>query len=116
MGRIAKRVPMDFDWPLHEVWEGYLLSDRLSEDECEACGGDGLSTEARAIADTFYPHQISWQDQERANRLAWHDKIGQAEVDNLIARGRLRTWVRGEGDERGHWESLPRTAEEVNAQ
>ena len=23
MGRMLKRVPMDFDWPMHKVWEGY---------------------------------------------------------------------------------------------
>lgn len=27
MGRTLKRVPMDFDWPLGEVWKGYLHSD-----------------------------------------------------------------------------------------
>jgi hypothetical protein len=24
MGRELRRVPMDFDWPLHKVWDGYL--------------------------------------------------------------------------------------------
>lgn len=24
MGRVVKRVPMDFDWPLGKVWKGYL--------------------------------------------------------------------------------------------
>ena len=24
MGRILKRVPMDFPWPIGEVWDGYL--------------------------------------------------------------------------------------------
>ena len=27
MGREVKRVPLDFDWPLEEVWEGYLSKD-----------------------------------------------------------------------------------------
>jgi hypothetical protein len=115
MGRIAKRVPMDFDWPLKKVWEGYLMPDRLREDECAACGGDGLTREARAVADTFYPHQIEWGNTAKANALAWHDKIGQAEVDYLVKKGRLRTWVPGEGGEGGSWHSVPRTAGEVNA-
>ena len=110
MGRVAKRVPMDFDWPTGQTWEGYLMPDHLCEPECGTCGGDGLTPEARAIADTFYPHQIEW------GALAWHDKIGQAEVDHLLKKGRLRTWVPGEDGERGKWEKLPRTAADVNAQ
>ena len=38
MGREIKRVPMDFDWPLHKEWEGYLYpdyDDSLSEEEEE---------------------------------------------------------------------------------
>ena len=115
MGRVAKRVPMDFDWPTGQTWEGYLMPDRLCEPECGTCGGDGLTSEARAIADTFYPHQIEWGNTAKASALAWHDKIGQAEVDHLLKKGRLRTWVPGENGERGTLESRPRTAADVNA-
>jgi hypothetical protein len=24
--RVVKRVPMDFNWPLHQVWDGYLAA------------------------------------------------------------------------------------------
>lgn len=116
MGREAKRIPLDFGWPLKKVWEGYLLPESLHEEECQKCAGSGLSPEAGALSETFYPHQIgSRYGRQHEERLAWHDKIGQAEVDNLLAEGRLRTWVPGENGERGHWESLPRTADEVNA-
>jgi hypothetical protein len=37
MGREAKRVPMDFDWPLKKVWDGYLLPDELCGPECPNC-------------------------------------------------------------------------------
>lgn len=114
MGREVRRVPLDFDWPQGEAWEGYLMPDRLREPKCSTCTGDGYTPEARAIADTFYPSQIGYGKQ--ADALAWHDKIGQAEVDNLITKGRLRTWVPGENGERGTWEKLPRTAEDVNAE
>lgn len=110
MGREARRVPLDFDWPQGEVWEGYVMPDRLREDECEACDGEGYSPEAQAIANTFYPHQIEWGNTDKARRLAWHDKIGQAEVDNLIEHGRLRVWREGE------WRAEPRSAAEVNEQ
>lgn len=115
MGRETKRVPLDFDWPLKKTWSGYLMPDRLNETRCEQCDGEGYSPEARAIANTFYPHMISWDANGQREQLAWHDKIGQAEVDNLVKRGRLLTWVPGEAGERGHYENRPRLAAEVNA-
>lgn len=125
MGREVRRVPLSFDWPLNEVWKGFLMPDELSLPPCPDCVYDqrqglfaqafgltpqptGYSPEAFAISNTFYAHQIGSGPQ--AAMLAWHDKIGQAEVDNLIAEGRLRTWNR----ETRTWESLPRTAAEVN--
>lgn len=26
MGRIVRRVPMAFDWPMNKIWPGYMLS------------------------------------------------------------------------------------------
>lgn len=37
MSRILKRVPMDFDWPIGKVWEGYL-----SKPEYDPPSGDGF--------------------------------------------------------------------------
>lgn len=119
MGREIKRVPVDFDWPLNKVWQGYLMPDSLHERECADCVGEGYGREARAVANTFYPHQIEWDNTEKANALAWHDKIGQAEVDNLIAEGRLCVLRRREPTEDNpldwEWVSEPRTADEINA-
>lgn len=117
MGRTLKRVPLDFDWPLNKVWEGYLTPDHLCFPKCSTCDGDGYSVEARAIANTFYAHQIR---SPFADALAWHDKIGQAEVDHLIERGRLMTLVKREPTDDNprdwEWVGLPRTSEEVNAE
>src|ERR1700733_7323918 len=35
--REVRRVPLDVDGPRGEVWEGYLMPDRFSEEPCEAC-------------------------------------------------------------------------------
>ncbi len=48
--------------------------------------GTGLTPEAYAISQTFYPHMIGGP---MAERLAWCNKLGQKEVDYLIAKGRL---------------------------
>jgi hypothetical protein len=37
MGREVRRVPADFGWPLHKVWEGFLEPERLHEDKCPDC-------------------------------------------------------------------------------
>lgn len=47
MGRVAKRVPVDFDWPIGKVWEGFLLPEDLEALSCEACAGYG-ATSARS--------------------------------------------------------------------
>lgn len=44
MSREVRRVPLAFDWPLEEVWEGYLMPDRLDEVTCQECGGKGQTT------------------------------------------------------------------------
>lgn len=120
MGRNVRRVPLDFDHPLNEVWPGFLSP--YDFPPCKDCDydapptimdrlfptprhGSGYTPEAYAIAQTFYPHMIGGP---MADRLAWCDKLGQAEVDNLIEEGRLRVW-------RGEWVKEPRTAAEVNA-
>lgn len=108
MSRELRRVPLDFDWPIGELWSGYLTPEELILPQCATCGGDGYSIEAKAVANTFYAHQIgSWD--ARGKELAWSDKLGQAEVDHLVEQGRLRTWRDGE------WHSDPRTADEINA-
>jgi hypothetical protein len=51
MGREVKRVALDFDWPLNEVWEGFLSPDRFSEIPCEAC----CYEKAPTIMDRLFP-------------------------------------------------------------
>ena len=39
MGRLLKRVPLDFDWPLNQIWKGYHHPYAMLD--CKACGGRG---------------------------------------------------------------------------
>lgn len=41
MGREARRVPLDFNWPQGETWHGYLTPDRLHEQPCPDCRHGG---------------------------------------------------------------------------
>lgn len=52
--RTLKRVPLDFDWPLNEVWRGYIMPDHLQELPCEACDGSGYSLMASYYKDLWY--------------------------------------------------------------
>lgn len=54
MGRVIRRVPLDFSWPMHEVWPGFLLPDRLSADDCSVCSGRGYSEHAIYFQDLWY--------------------------------------------------------------
>lgn len=54
MSREVRRVPLDFDWPLRKVWDGYLTPDALREDDCATCGGTGYSAYARRQQDRWY--------------------------------------------------------------
>lgn len=40
MGREIKRVPVNFDWPIGEVWFGYTLENL----HCKACNGKGKAS------------------------------------------------------------------------
>ena len=54
MGREIKRVAVDFDAPLGEVWAGFLRPDSLDEEKCLTCDGSGYSTYARHMQGRWY--------------------------------------------------------------
>jgi hypothetical protein len=53
MGREIRRVPLDFDWPLDQVWEGFLSPDKFDETPCPDCES-GYSPEAQNLHDLWY--------------------------------------------------------------
>lgn len=53
--REVRRVPLDFDWPQGEVWEGYLMPGKFGEEPCEACCYD----RAPSIMDRLFPQPRS---------------------------------------------------------
>ncbi|WP_329126128.1 hypothetical protein [Streptomyces sp. NBC_01353] len=53
MGREVRRVPLDFDWPLNKVWDGYLMPDRFTETPCADCK-NGYSPHAQNLHDLWY--------------------------------------------------------------
>lgn len=53
MGREVKRVPLDFNAALDEVWHGYLAPDRFAEIPCPNCR-NGYSPSAQYLHDLWY--------------------------------------------------------------
>lgn len=53
MGREARRVPIDFDWPLNQVWNGYLLPEHFHEQTCPDCD-HGLTADGQLIQGIAY--------------------------------------------------------------
>ena len=53
MGREIRRVPLDFNWPLDQVWEGFLSPDKFDETPCPDCQ-IGYSPEAQNLYDLWY--------------------------------------------------------------
>lgn len=133
MGREVRRVALDFQWPLHQVWEGFINPHHESVN-CPHCEGSGAGPEARALHQLWYGYvpfdpastgstpftedtpEVRWfaernypsssqrlpyEDPEsmartEARRLIrmwnnmWSHHLSQADVDVLVAEGRLR--------------------------
>ncbi|MFG2046181.1 hypothetical protein ACGFIW_01955 [Micromonospora sp. NPDC048935] len=54
MGREIKRVPLDFDAPIGEVWTGYVMPDDLRGEQCGTCDGGGYSQAAKHLHKMWY--------------------------------------------------------------
>lgn len=110
MEREVKRVPLDFTWPLHKVWQGFINPFNSLRESCPACDGSGQNPETKQISD-------DWYDFGGTGRR-WCDQITQDEVDALAKGGRLHDFtshfVPGKGWVANDPPTIP-TAEQVNA-
>jgi hypothetical protein len=92
MSRQLKRVPMDFDWPLHKVWSGYLTP--YSSQDCPYCERSGYNEETRKISEGWYafdnPRYVWLDSHHRYNDNAWKYHLTEVEIDALWEQKRLR--------------------------
>lgn len=54
MGREIKRVATQFDWPLSQVWRGYVNPHSDGSRRCQACEGSGYSPEGALESARWY--------------------------------------------------------------
>lgn len=109
MGRKVRRVPEGWDWPVGQIWKGYLSP--YAYHRCKHCDGYGLKpgTPYKDLCDTWYDFE--------GTGGRWCNKITQDEVQALVDNNRLIDWTHDWVD--GEWvrkdgEPVP-TAEEINA-
>lgn len=101
MSREIKRVPLDFDWPLGEVWGGFVNPHTDGLERCEFCGGSGSSSALLKLRNMwYYGNELGlpvgdWQ--EKALRV----NLTQEDVNFLVDEGGLcdlaKQYVKGEG-------------------
>lgn len=53
MGRVLRRVPLDFDWPLNRTWDGFIKPAELRERPCPDCER-GYAPDAERLFDLWY--------------------------------------------------------------
>lgn len=85
MGRVLKRVPMDFDWPLEVIWKGYL--NPYEAIKCKPCGQSGLNPETKAIQDEWYDLDSMHIPNNRYTR--WCDNLTHEDVLALAESNHL---------------------------
>jgi hypothetical protein len=71
MGREIKRVRLDFDWPLNEVWCGFLMPERLNGKKCPDCKS-GYSAHAQHLFDLWYGY-LPFDPESTGSTLLRHD-------------------------------------------
>ena len=115
MGRILKRVPLDFKWTLNQKWKGYLNPYRSYK--CEACDGGGYNEETKKIHDEWYNFDNAvyrtnpYRPNSRYNINAHSNNITESEIEALVRGGRLSDlmdfWYHF-NDEKNVWEKYDR--------
>ncbi len=94
MSRQLKRVPLDFDWPLHIIWKGYI--NPYSSTKCKVCDGSGFNKETKKLSDDWYTY-LRTDGQE-----GWEYYLEQEEIQALVDAGRLMNFTH-----------IPRNAEQL---
>lgn len=86
MGRELRRVPLDFDAPIGEVWQGFVNPHYV---ECDDCKGTGQTTAALRLGDIVSLLMLSGSDAQRQSchpYFAWYALSytrGQAPSDDM---------------------------------
>ncbi|MDR1506540.1 MAG: hypothetical protein LBI67_05505 [Treponema sp.] len=92
-GREVKRVPLDLDWPIGRIWDGYI--NPYQSINCEACDETGLNAKTKKLLDEWYnfnaePDYVDLGNGRRYDRKAHCHNITLIELNALLEAGRLK--------------------------
>lgn len=119
MGRELKRVALNFEWPINQIWKGFINPYRSIE--CKSCERTGLNPATKKIDDEWYnfenPSWVNLPNGKRFNNNAWSNHLTEIEVKALVEGNRLHdfthTWIPGTGWVKNDPVTIP-TPEQVN--
>lgn len=97
MGRILKRVALDFEWPLRKIWSGYLNPHQ--KHKCNKCQGGWSEDYEKLEALWFGWHNEiykpnTFNKNARYNRNAWEYNLDKDDIQALIDEDRLWEFTR----------------------
>lgn len=98
MGRELKRVPIDFQWTIDELWCGYVNPHKVHK--CKDCDGSGYSKDYEILADEWYGYNLGnykpnpFRKDCIYNASAWQHNITKEDVKALLKAGRLWDFTR----------------------
>jgi hypothetical protein len=67
MGRVVKRVALDFVWPLNQVWQGYKNEHYSESWDCPECEGSGSSPAMKELSDKWYGWSGTFRPEHRGS-------------------------------------------------
>lgn len=79
MGREIKRVALNFEWPLNEVWKGYI--NPFKSGKCKWCNGSMYTPFGESLRDEWYYGE-------------WQHNLSQEDVDALSSADSLWDFTR----------------------
>jgi hypothetical protein len=92
MGREIKRVAMDFNWPLGQVWGGFINPFSSQSIECPDCDGSGSSPEAKLMRDRWYGY-VPFKPEDRGSvPFTIDDPPVRAFAERNVARSPRYYW------------------------
>ena len=97
MGRVLKRVDLNFKWPLNKVWVGYINPHIDKRENCHECQESGLSEYAQELKKQWYSHNGPFEylpngGQRAKNALQYN--LNDDDIAALIKSNRLPEFTR----------------------
>lgn len=86
MGREIKRVPLNFDHPIGELWPGFLMPDSLDGEKCVTCDGSGYSSYANLQHSRWYGYVPFDPSEAGSERLTPETPEVRAFAENNVNR------------------------------